>query len=91
MKARIVVVALILALPCIAWTGEVTESKSLKIGVATFSHETCTFCPRPTGVAEWEFYGPPQSGEAVLNAGPYIRGFVAQARGIGSFFPSNPG
>jgi hypothetical protein len=29
-----------------------------RVGVATFSHETCTFCPNPTGIAEWEFYGP---------------------------------
>ena len=54
--------------------------KTIRIGVATFSHETCTFCPEPTGIAEWEFYGPPQRGDAVLEDGGYIGGFVSQAR-----------
>lgn len=52
----------------------------IRIAVATFSHETCTFCPRPTGVAEWEYYGPPMRGEEVLSEGEYIGGFVAAAR-----------
>ncbi len=52
----------------------------IRIAVATFSHETCTFCPSPTGIAEWEFYGPPIRGDEVLRAGGYIRGFVDAAR-----------
>jgi microcystin degradation protein MlrC len=52
----------------------------IRIGVATFSHETCTFCPQPTGIAEWEFYGPPVRGAEVLKAGGYIRGFADAAR-----------
>ena len=80
MKERVVAVMFVLALPCVAWTGGAQEVKPVKIGVATFSHETCTFCPRPTGVAEWEFYGPPVRGESVLESGPYIRGFVSQVR-----------
>jgi microcystin degradation protein MlrC len=83
MKFRIAAVIFALALPCVAWTGEAQKVKRFKIGVATFAHETCTFCPRPTGVAEWEFYGPPERGEAVLDAGPYIRGFVSQVREFG--------
>ena len=55
-------------------------TKRLRIAVATFSHETCTFCPEPTGVKEWEFYGPPQRGEAVLKDGDYIEGFVRASR-----------
>jgi len=55
-------------------------SRSFRIGVATFSHETCTFCPNPTGVAEWEFYGPPVRGEALLEEGGYIGGFVKAAK-----------
>lgn len=54
--------------------------KPVRLAVATFSHETCTFCPDPTGVAEWEFYGPPTRGDAVLRQGGYIRGFVDAAR-----------
>jgi microcystin degradation protein MlrC len=83
MRKRVAVAIFVLALPCVAWTGEAQQVKPVKIGVATFSHETCTFCPRPTGIAEWEFYGPPERGEAVLDAGPYIRGFVSQVRDLG--------
>ena len=35
------------------------ERKNIRIAVATFSHETCTFCPDPTTVEDWEYYGPP--------------------------------
>lgn len=35
------------------------QAQDLRIAVATFSHETCTFCPRPTTVEDWEYYGPP--------------------------------
>lgn len=55
-------------------------AKKIRVGVATFSHETCTFCPEPTGIAEWEFYGPPERGDAVLRRGAYIGGFVKAAR-----------
>jgi microcystin degradation protein MlrC len=54
--------------------------KKVRLAVATFSHETCTFCPDPTGIAEWEFYGPPVRGDEVLRQGGYIRGFVDAAR-----------
>ena len=37
------------------------QTKKTRIAVGTFSHETCTFCPNPTGVEEWEFYGQPIS------------------------------
>ncbi len=56
---------------------------TVRIGVARFSHETCTFCPVPTGIAEWEYYGPPVRGDTVLEAGGYIGGFVSRAREIG--------
>jgi microcystin degradation protein MlrC len=55
-------------------------ARAIRIGVATFSHETCTFCPEPTGVAEWEFYGPPVRGDAVFRLDSYIRGFVDASR-----------
>ncbi len=55
------------------------QPAKIRIAVATFSHETCTFCPDPTGVAEWEFYGPPEKGDAVLRQGGYIRGFADAA------------
>jgi hypothetical protein len=43
--------------------GPVSGNDTIRIGVATFSHETCTFCPNPTGIEEWEYYGPPMRGE----------------------------
>jgi microcystin degradation protein MlrC len=61
-------------------TSEPTGRQQIRIAVATFSHETCTFCPEPTGVAEWEYYGPPVRGEQVLREGGYIGGFVDAAR-----------
>jgi microcystin degradation protein MlrC len=67
---------LLLALPLLL---SACGQEEIRIGVATFSHETCTFCPRPTGIAEWEYYGPPRRGDSVLQAGGYIGGFVRGA------------
>lgn len=50
------------------------EKKKFRIAVATFSHETCTFCPDPTTVEDWEYYGP--STRDILNTDSgYIGGF----------------
>jgi len=57
---------------------------NIRIAVASFSHETCTFCPTPTGIAEWEFYGPPRTGDEVLVGGSYIQGFVNRCGEYGS-------
>ncbi len=72
----------LLAVVSIAWScapPAQQEAKPVRIGVANFSHETCTFCPRPTGIEEWEFYGPPERGQAVLDRGGYIQGFTKVA------------
>ncbi|MFA6770181.1 MAG: M81 family metallopeptidase [Bacteroidales bacterium] len=53
-----------------------TDTKVFKIGAAVFSHETCTFCPRETGIKEFEYYGPPLKGNDVLSEGAYIKGFA---------------
>ncbi len=51
----------------------------MRIAVASFSHETCTFCPTPTTVEDFEWGGVPR-GEAVLNeargVSTYINGFI---------------
>jgi len=60
-------------------TSEPNELDKIHIGVVGFAHETCTFCPNPTGIAEWEHYGPPLIGHAVLDANAYIEGFVTGA------------
>jgi len=80
MRKRAVSLMIAVSLSCVVWSEQAQQVKKVRIGVATFAHETCTFCPRPTGIAEWEFYGPPERDDAVLDAGPYIRGFVSQMR-----------
>ena len=60
-----------------------TKESEFRIGIATFSHETCTFCPLPTGIEEFEYYGPPLVGDQVLSAGEYIGGFVQMASELG--------
>jgi len=67
MKNGVVKVLLFIALVAIFSCSQ-NKDREFKIGVATFSHETCTFCPNPTGIAEWEYYGPPMQGDEVLRA-----------------------
>ena len=54
----------------------------MKIAVASFSHETCTFCPRPTTVDDFEA-GKVLHGEEVLENArgipSYINGFIKAA------------
>jgi len=38
----------------------------MRIAVASFSHETCTFCPTPTTIEDFEWGGVPR-GQAVLD------------------------
>ncbi len=60
------------------------EETSYRIAVARFSHETCTFCPKPTTIEDWEFYGPPTR-DLLETSGGYIGGFKAMCeeyRGI---------
>ncbi len=74
------VIGLSVGLVAHAQTPAPAATAPIRIAVATFSHETCTFCPAPTGIAEWEYYGPPVRGDEVLRIGGYIRGFVDAAR-----------
>jgi microcystin degradation protein MlrC len=80
LRCLLAVSLLILAVSC---AHPPASNAPIRIGVATFSHETCTFCPEPTGIAEWEYYGPPMTGDEVLDAGDYIRGFVDRSREYG--------
>jgi len=59
------------------------QDSTYKIAVASFMHETCTFCPRPTGIDEFEYYGAPLKGEEVLSSNSYIRGFVDRVNEYG--------
>ena len=59
------------------------QDQTYKIAVASFMHETCTFCPRPTGIEEFEYYGAPLQGEEVLTSNSYLRGFVDRVNEYG--------
>jgi len=63
-------------------TGIEVIGEDFTVGVARFMMETCTFAPRETGITEWEHYGPPQRGAAVLDANDYVRGFCKRTREI---------
>ncbi|MXX56886.1 MAG: M81 family metallopeptidase, partial [Gemmatimonadetes bacterium] len=56
----------------------------LRFAVASYQHETCTFCPGgDTEVDDWLRYSEPVSGDALLGAGDYIGGFVQRAGELG--------
>ena len=56
----------------------------LRFAVARFQHETCTFCPGgDTEIADWLRVSEPISGEELLSAGGYLRGFTARTREYG--------
>jgi len=58
------------------------EGKAIRIAVARFSHETCTFCPKPTTTEDWEFYGPPTRDILNTDSG-YIGGFKTMCEEYG--------
>ena len=63
---------------------EKVGSGAFKVAVATFSHETCTFCPGgDVTVEDWEQVSLPVGGEELLGGGGYIGGFVAMAEDYG--------
>ncbi|MDT8340999.1 MAG: M81 family metallopeptidase [Longimicrobiales bacterium] len=60
------------------------QAEPLRVVVASFQHETCTFCPGgDVTVDDWTRLEPPASGEELLGSGGYVRGFTAQARSFG--------
>ncbi len=54
----------------------------MRIAVASFSHETCTFNPTPTTVEDFEWGGVPR-GQAVIDGArgvsTYLNGFIKVA------------
>jgi microcystin degradation protein MlrC len=55
----------------------------MRIAVAQFSHETCTFCPDSTTIEDWEYYGPPTR-EILDSEQGYIGGFKTMCREFGN-------
>ena len=60
----------VLVAPCAA-----KASRPIRIAVATFQQETCTFAPEPTTIADWEVNGPPTRDFLSVHYG-YVGGFV---------------
>ena len=59
----------------------------MRIAIARFSHETCTFCPRPTTVDDFEKGGVHHGQEVIEKARGvrgYVRGFVKVAEEEGA-------
>ncbi|MFC1639726.1 M81 family metallopeptidase [Gemmatimonadota bacterium] len=55
--------------------------RPLRVAVARFQHETCTFCPGgDSDIERWTRVSPPYGGERLLNSGGYVGGFVKVAR-----------
>lgn len=73
------ILLLVMAFGC---QGAAKEEKSMRIAVARFSHETCTFCPKPTTIEDWEYYGPPTR-DIIQPNGGYIGGFKAMCEEYG--------
>jgi microcystin degradation protein MlrC len=62
----------------------VEPPKKLRVAVARFQAETCTFCPGgDTDIDRWTRLRPVLHGEDVLTADSYVRGFTQQAREFG--------
>jgi microcystin degradation protein MlrC len=58
-----------------------SQSKPLRLAVARFQHETCTFCPGgDVTIEDWTKIRAPDKGDAVLTAGSYVGGFTLAAR-----------
>lgn len=69
---------------CAAAGASEATTTEYRVAVASFSHETCTFCPGPDPTIEdWTRARPPRSGEELLERGGYVGGFVKQARQFG--------
>jgi microcystin degradation protein MlrC len=62
-------------------TNPESKSKKLRVAVIHYQHETCTFCPGgDTEIDDWTKNRAYLSGEEVLEAGSYIKGFVHSAK-----------
>ena len=56
----------------------------LRIAIAGFSHETCTFCPGgDSDIERWTRLRPPYRGDEIFTSSAYVRGFVARAHEYG--------
>ena len=76
-SSAFVVLALLLSVGTLAQD----MGRPLRIAVARFQHETCTFCPGgDSDIDRWTRYRDPFGGERLLSSDGYIRGFSKVAR-----------
>ena len=77
----LVLFMLLLTAGCASGDG---SGERYRVAVIRYQHETCTFCPGgDTGIEDWTRIRPTLTGDEVLEAGSYIRGFVDQVRDYG--------
>ncbi len=83
-KIRILHISCFLLALATLWAGSVSadaKEDTIRIAIASFPMETCTFCPRPTDIRHFEHYGPPRQGTEVLELEEGgVPGFVAAAK-----------
>lgn len=77
-KYAFISLCLIFIIPILV-TCKKNTNPNFRIAVAQFSHETCTFCPDPTTIEDWEYYGPPTR-EIIDTEYGYIGGFTKMCR-----------
>jgi len=76
------IIPILLTVLAFGCQGVSERGKTMRIAVARFSHETCTFCPDPTTIEDWEYYGPPTR-EILSSDRGYIGGFKAMCEELG--------
>jgi len=77
-------VLLLLPFLCSCAPSSTDEAVAFRVAVATFSHETCTFCPGgDVTVADWERVSPPVAGDDLFRGGGYLGGFASSAEDYG--------
>jgi len=87
-KRVILMILLILYLPlCVLGQGYserriAPRKESFRIGIVSFMHETCTFCPEPATLEDWLATGPPTNRFLGETTG-YIGGFEARMEAYG--------
>jgi len=74
-------VALIAGTVALSSCSDATDTARYRVAVASFQHETCTFCPG--GDVSADDWRERLIGDQVLASGSYVRGFVRQAEDYG--------
>lgn len=82
MTAFWIVIIILISASVFGFESGPEKDKKIRIAVTRFSHETCTFCPNPTTIEDWEYYGPPTRDILTSNRG-YVGGFKTMCEEFG--------